>query len=310
MSISIVVLAYNRRDSLRELLGHLQALQGSLHELVVVDNASEDGTDEMVASEFGWVVYHRNPTNLGACGRGRGIAAATGDLVITLDDDIFGLTPQDLALVEEIFAAEPALGVLNFRVVDYFDGQLCNWVHHCPTSKSTDVFETYEITEGAVAFRRSAFVETGGYWEEFFIGHEGPDLAFRMMDAGYAVRYDGRIEVRHKHEQTGRLGWRFYYYDTRNQILLAARRMHFGQAFRYLFIGLGAMAVYSVRDRFLRYWFKGIFDGLRMLPAARRTRQPMSASTAARVREIDRERPSFWVLARKRLFGAANRLDG
>lgn len=310
MTISIVVLTYNRKDSVVELLDHLSALKPHVAEIIVIDNASEDGTGAAIRSEYDWADYRANAENLGAVGRSEGMLAARGDIVITLDDDIFGLTPEDLVHITESFATDDSLGVQNFRVVDYYSDKLCNWVHHCPPSRADESFETYEITEGAAAFRATALRQVGAYWPDFFIGHEGPDLAFRLMDAGYAVRYDGSVSVRHKHESTGRLGWRFYYYDTRNTIWLVARRMSGWMALRSLIVGLGSMAVYSLRDGFTRHWFRAVWDGVRALPQVMKTRSPMTPRTRAIVDRIDKERPGFLSMVRQRLFAPANRLDG
>jgi GT2 family glycosyltransferase len=307
-SISIVVLTFNRKQCIAELLRDLAALRSHVLEILVVDNASSDGTDTLVG-EFPHVTFLRNDRNLGACGRNRGMQQAQGDILVTLDDDVGAPTPAGLAILADCFLENPKLGVLNFRVVDAVTGAVCNWVHHRPATHAAESFVSYEITEGAAAFRGSALREVGYYWEPYFIGQEGVDLSLRLMDAGYEVRYDGRIAVAHKHEQTSRASWRFYYYDTRNKIWLALRRMPWWFATQYLLVRVPAMAFYSLRDGFLKYWFKGVFDALKESPAVLRTRQPMLARTEAIVRGIDRERPRFWQQARKRLFQPANRLD-
>lgn len=308
-NVSIVVLTYNRKDPLAELLSHLRGLVPHVLETIVVDNASVDGTRDLVSSRFPDVVYLRNETNLGACGRNLGLKEARGDVIVTLDDDVFGLDGADVKSISDSFAEHPSLGVLNFRVTDYFTGKVCNWVHHCPSTRAGESFPTYEITEGAAAFRRAALERTGYYWEPFFIGHEGLDLALRLMDDGFEVRYDGRITVRHKHETRARASWRFYYFDTRNQLLVAGRRMRFRMASRYLLIGLSSMAFYSARDGFIHWWFKAVLDGLLKLPSVTRTRRAMRPSTEALVREINAGGPGFWAQARKRLRQSANRLD-
>jgi GT2 family glycosyltransferase len=308
-SISVVILTYNRKESLAELLEHLRGLASGVLETIVVDNASTDGTKDLVASRFPDIVYLHNGTNLGACGRNPALERARGEVIVTLDDDILGLEIPDLQTISDCFVENPSLGVLNFRVTDYFTGKICNWVHHCSPARATESFPTYEITEGAAAFRRAALRKTGYYWEPFFIGHEGFDLALRLMDDGFQVLYDGRVTVRHKHVAQARANWRFYYFDTRNQLWVAARRMRFRMASRYLLIGLSSMAFYSLRDGFVRWWFKALLDGLRQLPSVRRTRRPMRLSTEELVRRIDAGSPGFWAQARKRLRQPANRLD-
>ncbi|MFH1143670.1 MAG: glycosyltransferase [Candidatus Eisenbacteria bacterium] len=307
--VSIVVLTYNRRDSLKELLDEMASVRGDILEIIVVDNCSSDGTAEMLRRDHPGVRHHRTERNRGVCARNDGLERARGEIVITLDDDILGLDRAAVAHIVRTFREDEALGALNFRVVDHFSGATACWVHHRPIDQAPARFETYEITEGAVAFRAAALRATGGYYEEFFISHEGPDLAFRLMNAGYRVAYDGSVTVRHKHEERSREPWRFYYYDTRNQIWLAARNMPAGYAARYLFTGLAAMLVYAIRDGYLGWWWRGVRDGLARVGRVRRTRRPWSATTAAAVRRIDRQRPGFWTLLRARVSGPANRLD-
>ena len=222
--ITISVLTFNRRDSLAELLAHLEGLGDAIDEVLVVDNCSDDGTAELVQSRWPRVRLLRTERNIGVVARNLGLRTASGEVVVTLDDDIVGLTRNDLDHLRARFREDPRLGALNFQVFDYFSGVVSNWVHHRPLAAAGGSFATYEITEGAVAFRKEAVCAVGCYHEAYFISHEGPDLAFRLMNAGFRVFYDGAVGVRHKHEQGARHPDRFYYYDTRNQFWLAARR--------------------------------------------------------------------------------------
>ncbi len=308
LPLTVSILTYNRRESLEELLEHLDGLEGGLDEIIVIDNGSGDGTAEMIRARWPRVRHLRNDRNVGVAARNLGLRSASGEIVITLDDDIVGLTSADLARVRQRFAADPGLGALNFRVEDYYGRGLSNWVHHRPVADARGSFDTYEITEGAVAFRRTAVAAAGYYHEAYFISHEGPDLAFRLMNAGYRVAYDGSIGVRHKHLPSGRHPDRFYYYDTRNQFLLAARNLPLGPALRYLARGQAAMAWYAMRDRRPGPWLRGVWDGLRALGPARAGRQAWTPQTAAACREIDRHRRSPWEVAWRRLLGEANRL--
>jgi GT2 family glycosyltransferase len=309
LRITISVLTYRRRDSLAELLAHLEGLGDAVDEVLVVDNCSDDGTAELVCSCWPRVRLLRTERNVGVVARNLGLRTASGEVVVTLDDDIVGLTRDDLDHLRARFREDPRLGALNFKVLDYFSDTVSNWVHHRPLSDAEGSFATYEITEGAVAFRKEAVCAVGCYHEAYFISHEGPDLAFHLMNAGFRVAYDGAVAVRHKHERGARHPDRFYYYDTRNQFWLAARNMPPGPALRYLAIGQLAMAWYAVRDGRPRPWLRGVRDGLCGLRAALATRQPWTSTTAMACREIDRHRPGFWVTVRKRMFGAANRLE-
>lgn len=309
-TVSIVVLTYNRPDSLRETLAQMQRdLAGAANECIVVDNSTDSRTRDLVRTTFPAVRYIKNERNVGVAARNNGVRAAQGSVVITLDDDILGLTAADVEHVKRRFADDRRLGALNFRVVQYYSGRTCNWVHHRPIADAPGRFVTYEITEGAVAFRRDVFLEAGCYCEEFFISHEGPDLAFRIMNIGFAVEYDGGIAVRHKHEAAGREDWRFYYYDTRNQFYLAVRNMPFGYGLRYLLWGQAAMAVYSLRDRHFLAWLRGAVDGLRRCRQIATARRPWTDATARAVRAVDACRPSAWHMIKVRLLQRKNRME-
>lgn len=304
MEFSVVVLTYCRPGRLRLLLEHLRGVRGVV-EVIVVDNATEGPEILQVAQDFSWCKFIRLPENVGTGGRNAGLQVATGDCVITLDDDVVGITPADLDTLREKFQSSPDLGALCFQVIDEQTRQVCNWVHHCkPEDYSGREFDTYEITEGAVAFRREALAQSGMYTEYFFISHEGPDLALRLMGAGYRVSYSPRVQVVHAHAEEGRPSWRRYYYDTRNTLWLAARNFPLHYWGRRVLLPLCAMLIYAARDGFVRYWFKGVRDALRRMPRVWAERQVLSPAVRARVAEIDALRPPLIYLLRKRLFSS------
>lgn len=84
--VSIVVLTYNRADELMAVLHRLQALPEQ-PEVIVVDNASSDGTAERVAAEHPQVRLVREARNRGAAGRNSGVALVRTPYVAFCDDD-------------------------------------------------------------------------------------------------------------------------------------------------------------------------------------------------------------------------------
>ena len=210
-TVSICILTYNRCSLLCSLLLSLSELKHEGLEIVIVDNHSTDHTQEMVAEQFGKMAYIRTQRNMGASARNLGLMRAQGEFVITLDDDVAGLTDDHIAYLQDLFRQRPQLGAVNFRILDPATGELSNWVHHCKAEDFSDKeFCTYEITEGAVAFRKAALEKSGYYAETFFLSHEGPDLAFRLMNSGYEVLYTGSVTVAHHHSSLGRQDWLNY----------------------------------------------------------------------------------------------------
>ncbi|RPI76343.1 MAG: glycosyltransferase family 2 protein [Desulfobacteraceae bacterium] len=302
IKISIVILTFNRKTLLRVLLSSLAEMTCPGLEMIVVNNHPEESPAEMIEAEFPRVLLLEMGRNVGIEGRNKGIANASGDIIVTLDDDILGLDDKALEILPSLFD-NPQTGAVCFKVLDPVTEQVMNWCHHYPLEKFADkIFVTNEITEGAVAFRRSALEKSGLYPETFFISHEGPDLAIRLMNNGYNVIYNPVIAVKHHHSNLGRTNWRRYYYDTRNLFWLAARNFPFFYAVKYLFIGLSAMLVYSVRDGYAKYWAKGIQDGILGFGKALSERTPMSQRTSEIIRHIEKHKPNFISMLRMRLF--------
>ena len=294
---------------LARLLQALHSLQGPDIELIVVDNHSEDGTPGVVAASAPGCTYLRTAANIGVGARNLGLRRAAGDVVICLDDDVFGIDAHAIAAVRRAFEADARLGAINFRILDPYTQRVCNWVHHCTVEEYADrTFDTYEITEGAVAFRKAAVEAAGYYPDYFFLSHEGPDLAFRMMGAGYRVEFRGTIVVEHWHASAGRKPGMCHYYDTRNQYWLAARNFPAGYALRYLARGQASTFVYAVRDGFLRHWLRAVKDGVTGARRAWRDRRVLSPATLALIHDIDARRAPFLYMARARLFQKDMRL--
>jgi len=281
----------------------------TVREIIVVDNSSEDSTGVVVRSHGIRPTYVRLDRNIGAAARNYGLKMATADIIVTLDDDIIGLDGVALERITKLFESNTRLGAVNFQIRDYYTGELCNWVHHRREEDYADKeFPTYEITEGAVAFRRSAIEGAGYYADDFFLSHEGPDLAYRIMDQGYEIYYSGKVTVRHRHENTGRKAWYNYYYDTRNLFWLAARNLPVPYALRYVSRGIIAMLIYSIRDSFFIYWLRGVRDGLTGLARAAKKRRVLRPETMRAMAKIDQDRPDIIYYLKKRLFRKSARL--
>ncbi|HEY6644780.1 glycosyltransferase family 2 protein [Povalibacter sp.] len=300
-AISVVVLTYNRIESLTLLLGELSQLRYPGLEIIVVDNCSEVPAASLAAT-YPSVTFIRSPGNIGTGGRNIGMSRAAGEIVVCLDDDVTGLTDEALWKLGPMFQ-DPVIAGICFKVIEAVTGNITNWVHHKPVERFADAtFATYEITEGAVAFRNQVAAAAGYYPESFFISHEGPDLAFRIMELGYDVVYNPAISVIHAYSPLARTSWRNYYFDTRNTLWLVARNTPFAFGCKLLIRQLGAMFIYSIRDGFFLWWLRGVRDGLCGWNKAMRERRKLSRATMKRIAEIDADRPSLAYLLRKRLF--------
>lgn len=301
--ISICILTYNRCELLSKLLTDLKQLKYKPLEIIVVDNNSTDGTSQILRHNYPDIIYYKMKDNIGVAARNYGLQNASGDFIITIDDDIIGLEDRAIEHIHQYLSDHEDVAAMNFKVLDPSSNKVTNWVHHCRDDLySESFFETYEITEGAVAFRKSALEKAGYYVDYFFISHEGPDLAFRLIDRGYNIIFSPLITVYHYHSQIARKTWRRYYYDARNLIWLSIRHLPFSYGIIFTARGIGALFVYALRDGFTKYFIRAMIDAFRSYDKISLQRKPLKKHAIQKLKKIDKKRPNFFYMLKKRLF--------
>src|SRR3954466_2068490 len=106
--VSFVISTYNRRDVLLQTLDRVKACEVP-HEILLVDNASPDGSAKAVAEVHPGVRLFPLGENLGPCAKNIGLKQARGEYVVFLDDDSFPI-PGALARMIDHFENDPRLG--------------------------------------------------------------------------------------------------------------------------------------------------------------------------------------------------------
>lgn len=292
-TVSIAILNYERRDVLRSALEAARSQRFPLMEIIAVDNASTDGSAEMVRREFPDVRLVALPENIGAAARNAGVAAAKGEIVFTLDNDVLFTTADDVERGVAAFERHPRAAVVNFMIVGP-DGRLSHrdWCHPRDPDRWADAeFPTCYVLEGASACRREPFLAAGGYWPPFFIGHEGLDLAFRLLNADWELIYTPYVRVRHLVEPSVRPSSRIYYTFTRNAVWVALRNLRPPAAVAAIAQDLALMAFCAARAGHWRTFLHGVRDAVRGAPAALATRRPLSRAAADRLSAVRALRP-------------------
>lgn len=193
-------------------LDHADAL---LQEVIIVNNASTAdyrSTKAFIAEHpeipFKFIDASEN---LGvARGRNFAVSHSTGNYLIMLDDDAEMGNKDCLDILLQEFeqkGGERETAILSFRV-EYFDTRTIqkNAFPHKELEryKNLDRFDTYYFAGGAHAIRRDLFLQMGGYPLDFFYGMEEYDLSYRLINAGYAIRYAGNVLMLHKESPLGR----------------------------------------------------------------------------------------------------------
>ncbi|ETX09182.1 glycosyltransferase family 2 protein [Candidatus Entotheonella palauensis] len=292
-SVTVMILNYQRREMLRRVV--TSALQQDYPHLdiLVVDNASTDDSVAFVQQTFPQVRVLPLPQNIGCAARNQGIAAAHGDIIVTIDNDVLLTTPQDVQSVVALFETHPDVACIDFQIRDEA-GELCtrDWCHPRDWRRfAHEEFLTAYVLEGASAIRRQAFERVGGYWAPLFLGHEGHDLAYRLLGAGFNLLYTPRVQVTHLVSPAARPSSRIYYTFTRNAIWVSLRNHRPVAALRAIVKYMSLMAFSSVRAGQWQSYLQGIWDGLRGVPQALATRSPLTPAAYRRLRHIRRFEP-------------------
>jgi GT2 family glycosyltransferase len=300
LAVTISILTYKRQHHLRRALESALQYADEVAQIIVVDNAAEPELKSMLAAAYPEVRYIAAENNGGCEGRNIGLRAAATPIVITIDDDVELSSPDCVAEVEAAFSRDPQLACLNFTVTGP-DGKVLerDWCHPRPISHASREFETHFILEGASALSREKVLQVGGYPAEFFLGHEGGDLGYRLIGAGYRVMHTPRISTTHYAASEHRPDWRVYYYYTRNGIWVAYRSFPPVMAISRVLAYLATMGFFSMRARQVPAYLRGCVDGVRGL--SRMDRRNLDAESLKHVREIRAERVPLFGRIQRRL---------
>jgi GT2 family glycosyltransferase len=278
-SLGAVVLTQGTRPAeLTRCLASLRAQAGVEPDIVVVGNGWQP-----VGLPPG-VRGHGLTQNVGAAeGRNIGARVARGAVIFFFDDDAWIDDPDVLRAASELFATRPRLGAVQLRVRDPDGATMRRWVPRLRKGDPGRPGPAFSLAEGVTLVRRSAFEAVGGWPGAFFFGHEGIDLAWRMWDAGWELRYAGDLAVRHPATLPNR-HTTFYRLTARNRVWVARRNLPWPLVPLYL-------ASWTLRTqlRLLRQpaafgaWWAGFAEGWRTDPGPRR---PMRWRTVARLTRL------------------------
>lgn len=297
--VSVLFVYYKRRETMPESIESALRQDYARREIIIVDNHSQDGFADWIHQRGYPVKVIELPENRGACaGRNAGIRAATGEILVFLDDDMSFMSSSELTSIVETFQKQPNTHTLAFRICEPDTGKLRlrEWCHPRYWKDFADTeFETHWFCEGASAFRREVFEVSGGYYEPLFYGAEGHDLSVRMVDHGFRIIYTPRIRVAHRAAAEGRTSHRQYYYFTRNYIWMALKDYNAAQGLAFLFRNLLMMAYFTVRANTYGSFFQGLWDGIRGLRQVWHDRTPIRKSTVKYLADLDKTRPGMLV---------------
>jgi GT2 family glycosyltransferase len=281
LGFGAIVLTQGRRpDRLRAAVESLLAQRDVELEVVVVGN---DWEPEGVPDSVRTLALAENLGIPG--GRNAGVGAVGGDVLLFIDDDASFPAPDTLAQMARAFEADPSLALIQPRVEPSDGGAPPRqWVPRVRVGDRARSGDVAVFFEAAVAVRRRAFEAVGGWPADFRFMHEGIDLAWRLLDAGYRLHYAGDLVALHPAIKAA-LPHYAVYYGARNRVWLARRHLPapLGAAYvaSWILRTLPRLRTRGARADALR----GYRDGLRTDPG---TRRPLHGRTLWRMLRLGR----------------------
>jgi len=186
--VAVIVLSWNRREEVLKTVGILMKDDYPNIEVIVVDNASTDGTREAVLSQYPDTHVFSLPYNVGISGWDFGIMNTGAEYVVCLDDDS-NPDPGAISKMLKLFESNSAIGIVPFNIYGgiFSTGE---W--------ETTANNIVGFINCGVGFRRQAVIEAGLNDPDFFLYSNEWDLSIRTLNKGYEIAFDPSIKAHHR----------------------------------------------------------------------------------------------------------------
>ncbi|BAY77151.1 putative glycosyltransferase [Nostoc linckia NIES-25] len=221
ISVSIILVNYNGAEILPDCLNSIQKfIDIPSYEIIVVDNASSDGSVELIAEKFPQVQLIKQTQNCGfGAGNNAGAKVARGEFLFLLNTDTiinYNILPHLIDLMQADsqigiigpkllnpdgsfqISVSPALGIKG----EYEARQMhLNYLNNSERNSIEQKFQQIQevdIVVGAAFFIRSSlFHKLNGFDENFFMYFEESDLCQRAQYKGYKIIYTPHVSLIH-----------------------------------------------------------------------------------------------------------------
>ena len=244
-TVAVCITTHNRRAELERTLGMLAKCNPPPDEILAAADGCTDGTVEWLRESHPRVQLLAHSQAMGSIpSRNELATACRSEVFVSFDDDSYPLERDFFARVAELFAENPRLAIASFpqRTDEY------------PESLTSESFGPSRFVgsfaNSAAAIRRSTFIALGGYSGFFFHMYEEPDFALRCVAAGWQVRLETALTVRHHFTATQRNELRTHQRHARNELWSVLLRCPWPQ--------VPGVATFRIARQFGYAWKRGL----------------------------------------------------
>ena len=326
--VAVIIVNYNSGAYLDRCLQALAVQSVRPRQVIVVDNASHDGSADQAERAYPGLCVIRCPDNHGFAGaNNRAVAqSAATEWLALLNPDAFP-APDWLAALRQATQDQPRYALFGCRLLDAANPERLDGVgdgYHASglawrrghgevaAGRHMQGAEIFAPCAAAALYRRAAFLDAGGFDERFFCYMEDVDLGFRLRLLGYRCGYAPTAIVHHVGSgSTGARSPFTVYHGHRNLVWTYVKNMPAPWFWLCLpaHLALNLLSVVWLAGRGQgRIVLKAKFDALRELPGVWRQRRQIQHQRRVNGSEIRRALTgSGELLARFLRFGASSR---
>ena len=217
VKVSVIILNWNRKEDVSLTLTKLSNQTAKPFEIIVVDNASTDGSIKHITKHFPKVKIVKLLKNIGLAGFNLGMESALGDYFLLLASDSI---PNDDLIAKHLtkFKNNPSLGV---SCPSTFELQTKKYLAPNRAKEGNNKLG-YTVTYfdgNGICLRREVFKKTGGYANDYFICLEELEWAVRILSMGFEIKcFTDAVVYNSKALVGGEARKRYGYYYARNWI--------------------------------------------------------------------------------------------
>jgi GT2 family glycosyltransferase len=207
---SIIIPTFNKLDLTKKCLDAISSNSKGDFEVIVVDNASSDGTPDYLKKEKR-IISTLNKKNLGfSKGNNIGAKKAKGETLVFLNNDT-EVQKGWLESIEKVFEKEKNVGAVGVKLlfpdgliqhagVTFSEDHVPRHIYYREKADDPKVNKQREfkaVTAACIAIPKKVFEEVGGFDESFVNGLEDVDLCLRIKEKGYRILYTPESVVLH-----------------------------------------------------------------------------------------------------------------
>ena len=267
---TVLIATKNRKADLRKAIASAMRQTADI-EVLVVDDASDDGTAEMVKSEFPQARVHTREASTGyVLNRNLGAELARAPFIISIDDDTTFPSPEIIAHTIGEFD-NPVVGAIAMPLIHSTSPD--EVIHRAPDH--SDVWATHKFTGAAHALRRDVFLALGGFRAALVHFGEEDELCLRLLNAGYVTRMGSAAPSYHDLSPR-RNRPRERYYAARNVVFWSWMNAPLGVVWQRILLQTVREVAYAAKYRMPWATARGVFAGYRDSFFAGHRRDPVS----------------------------------